>query len=49
MVVFGIDISQMLTGLQDFVGPLCVLFGPTIALERRLMANLQAAQVKAGE
>lgn len=46
-MVFGFEIANLLSSVQDVVGPLCVLFGPTILLERRLIARLKAAKLKA--
>ena len=44
MAVFGFEIANLLDSVQNVVGPLCVLFGPTILLERRLIARLKAAK-----
>ncbi len=46
VAVFGFEIANLLSSVQDVVGPLCILFGPTILLERRLIARLKAAEAR---
>lgn len=43
--MFGaIDFSHLLASLTEAVGPLCVMFAPTVAIERKLFAGLRAQE-----